>query len=378
MEKTARGTELSAVKRALSKDAIVIADDLNYIKGFRYQLWCEAKAAGTTCCTVHCAARQDEVERWNRARRRQWTELRGEYLSEEDGDTDTADGHGENNSSAKTVLPESHTAIYGDRIPDISPRPRSSSMDTSDGGETVPRPSTFMAESIKSFSLANQSSVPGDETSSQVKEEFNGHAGTTSEEPSEATIFKFPPPDSPPYSSKTLNSLLMRYEPPSPFSNWDTPLFTVPSCDLTPPVSTIWNALFPARSGNTSRKGGVSELRAEIKPHAATVLPEATGADALQVLERVTADVVAQVVAQVKEYPEKTDEGGEVIIKFADTVGKLSVPAGTALSLPKLQRLRRTFTQMQRGGVAHCRGFAKGEKAAGEAFLGFLNGEIGI
>lgn len=40
------------VKRALGRDSIVIVDGMNYIKGWRYQLWCESKSAGTTCCVV--------------------------------------------------------------------------------------------------------------------------------------------------------------------------------------------------------------------------------------------------------------------------------------------------------------------------------------
>lgn len=51
-EKDARAEEYSAVKRLLSRDDIVIADGLNYIKGFRYQLNCEAKAVQTTSCVV--------------------------------------------------------------------------------------------------------------------------------------------------------------------------------------------------------------------------------------------------------------------------------------------------------------------------------------
>jgi protein KTI12 len=51
-EKDARAAEMSAVKRILSRDNIVIADGLNYIKGFRYQLYCEAKALRTPSCVV--------------------------------------------------------------------------------------------------------------------------------------------------------------------------------------------------------------------------------------------------------------------------------------------------------------------------------------
>jgi protein KTI12 len=43
---------LSAVERLLTKDDIVIADGLNYIKGFRYQLYCIARAIGTPHCVV--------------------------------------------------------------------------------------------------------------------------------------------------------------------------------------------------------------------------------------------------------------------------------------------------------------------------------------
>lgn len=52
-EKDARATLESALKRSLNPRAIVIADSLNYIKGFRYQLYCEAKAVRTPHCVVH-------------------------------------------------------------------------------------------------------------------------------------------------------------------------------------------------------------------------------------------------------------------------------------------------------------------------------------
>jgi hypothetical protein len=55
-EKQARAEFSSAIKRALGKDAIVVADGLGYIKGWRYQMYCEAKAAGTTCCVVSMPA----------------------------------------------------------------------------------------------------------------------------------------------------------------------------------------------------------------------------------------------------------------------------------------------------------------------------------
>ncbi|KAI9685802.1 MAG: hypothetical protein M1820_010732 [Bogoriella megaspora] len=52
-EKDARATQTSAIKRLIGRDTIVISDSLNYIKGFRYQLYCEAKAVQTPSCVIH-------------------------------------------------------------------------------------------------------------------------------------------------------------------------------------------------------------------------------------------------------------------------------------------------------------------------------------
>ncbi|KAH9824266.1 chromatin associated protein KTI12-domain-containing protein [Melampsora americana] len=55
-EKVARGHLLSHTIRYLSKNRIVLCDGMNYIKGFRYQLYCAAREAGVRNCTVHVAA----------------------------------------------------------------------------------------------------------------------------------------------------------------------------------------------------------------------------------------------------------------------------------------------------------------------------------
>lgn len=52
-EKDARAAFSSAIKRVLAPDVLVLADGMNYIKGFRYQLYCEAKAVQTPSCVVH-------------------------------------------------------------------------------------------------------------------------------------------------------------------------------------------------------------------------------------------------------------------------------------------------------------------------------------
>ena len=51
-EKKARSMLMSSVERLLNKDTVVIADAMNYIKGFRYQLYCVAKSLRTPHCIV--------------------------------------------------------------------------------------------------------------------------------------------------------------------------------------------------------------------------------------------------------------------------------------------------------------------------------------
>ena len=53
-EKKCRGSIISAVERHLNLNDIIICDSLNYIKGFRYQLYCVARGLGTPSCTVYC------------------------------------------------------------------------------------------------------------------------------------------------------------------------------------------------------------------------------------------------------------------------------------------------------------------------------------
>jgi protein KTI12 len=63
-EKKARGALMSAVERLLSKDDIVIVDSLNYIKGFRYQLYCLARAISTPHCVVSVSPNEERESPW--------------------------------------------------------------------------------------------------------------------------------------------------------------------------------------------------------------------------------------------------------------------------------------------------------------------------
>ncbi|KIK19612.1 hypothetical protein PISMIDRAFT_658945 [Pisolithus microcarpus 441] len=67
-EKPARGTLFTAVQRSLAQNTIVIVDSLNYIKGFRYQMYCVAREIKVRVCTVYVLATPDLCKQWNTER----------------------------------------------------------------------------------------------------------------------------------------------------------------------------------------------------------------------------------------------------------------------------------------------------------------------
>ncbi|KAF8647093.1 hypothetical protein AX16_006927 [Volvariella volvacea WC 439] len=66
-EKIARGKLFAALQRELSVDKIVILDGLNYIKGFRYQLYCAAREAKVRVCTIFTAITPEVCRAWNQS-----------------------------------------------------------------------------------------------------------------------------------------------------------------------------------------------------------------------------------------------------------------------------------------------------------------------
>ena len=53
-EKMIRAKLKSEVEKNLDDKTVVIVDSLNYIKGFRYELFCLVRNFKTTSCVVHC------------------------------------------------------------------------------------------------------------------------------------------------------------------------------------------------------------------------------------------------------------------------------------------------------------------------------------
>lgn len=68
-EKNVRGVLRSEVDRSVSKDNVIIVDSMNSIKGYRYELWCLARAAGVRYCVLYCDAEEKDCRKWNDDRR---------------------------------------------------------------------------------------------------------------------------------------------------------------------------------------------------------------------------------------------------------------------------------------------------------------------
>ena len=49
----------------MAADKILIVDSLNYIKGFRYQMYCAAREMKLRVCTVFVVASPDVAREWN-------------------------------------------------------------------------------------------------------------------------------------------------------------------------------------------------------------------------------------------------------------------------------------------------------------------------
>ncbi|KAM7396711.1 hypothetical protein PAMP_019733 [Pampus punctatissimus] len=64
-EKNARAALKAEVERKVNKDDIVIFDSLNYIKGYRYELFCLIKHAQTPHCLVYCLTSDQVSSTWN-------------------------------------------------------------------------------------------------------------------------------------------------------------------------------------------------------------------------------------------------------------------------------------------------------------------------
>ncbi|CAJ1056730.1 protein KTI12 homolog isoform X1 [Xyrichtys novacula] len=67
-EKNVRAALKAEVERKVNKDDVVILDSLNYIKGYRYELFCLIKHTQTPHCLVYCLTSGEVSSAWNSER----------------------------------------------------------------------------------------------------------------------------------------------------------------------------------------------------------------------------------------------------------------------------------------------------------------------
>lgn len=79
-EKETRARLRAATERALDGRKIVLCDSLNYIKGYRYELFCVAKTSGTKYCVVYCESSSESVIQVDKVRSEQGEDAFGEGL----------------------------------------------------------------------------------------------------------------------------------------------------------------------------------------------------------------------------------------------------------------------------------------------------------
>ncbi|XP_007535213.1 protein KTI12 homolog [Erinaceus europaeus] len=197
-EKALRGALRAGVERRLSRHDVVILDSLNYIKGFRYELYCLARAARTTLCLVYC--------------------VKPGGLSGEPQVADTEENRNRNAS--------------------VSWRPRS------EAGERPQITGTnFLREPRAVDSVIN-----GTALAEITKELEPGKTGI----PDPPTLVI---PDSSTshvpsafYPPELLEALMRRFEAPDSRNRWDRPLFTLVGLEEPLPLVEIRAALFENRA----------------------------------------------------------------------------------------------------------------------------------
>jgi protein KTI12 len=254
------------VKRVLTDRDIVILDSANYIKGWRYQLYCEAKAVRTPSVVLQVGCSREWAKDVNEARLRRL---------------------------ANALKLENGTG----------------------------------AEAGESKNIEDQTQAGGANDGSRDEAQKE-------EEKEEA------------YQPASWENLVFRYEEPNAMNRWDSPLFTLVPSDDTNQTHSTFSALWEAIAGETRRV---------IKPNQATVQRSRdTGGDYLYTLDRETQEIVRLILEQQGE----SDSGMHVKVPSGGGDGRkegegelVVVLPMKKVGLPQLQRMRRAFMGMNRGGI---------------------------
>ncbi|KAJ6072168.1 hypothetical protein N7499_010182 [Penicillium canescens] len=343
-EKEARGVAYARAKRVLKRDSIVILDGMNYIKGWRYQLWCEAKAAQTTCCVVHVGTPVDRCVAINDAR------LRRQAIENQD------------RSAPDAQTPETSE----------TPAPATDSESAADNEE--PYPADLLNNLIFRYEEPSTHSrwdkplftVPWDDPQPPVADIFQALTGVVL--PATETEATAP----------------------------------IPSLTDSLANTTISDTASIATGTRTigGSRGGVS-TRPKIVPHQATVQAVATDSNAMYAMEKKTSAVISAIRTFTQATPSaevalaQSAQADGIPIEVPGSTVPVFIPAHVAMSgttdelagaggilaLPKLQRLRRQWISLNRAYIG--RGHGAGGPGAltadqvGDAFVRFLNAEFG-
>ncbi|KAL4954317.1 chromatin associated protein KTI12 [Aspergillus filifer] len=367
-EKEARGIAYTRAKRLLGKDSFVILDGMNYIKGYRYQLWCEAKALGTTSCVVHVGTPIDQCVANNEAR-----------IAKKNASSSTAPTSTESKDD-----PADETKTETDEA---------SNTPSSKESETNPDPYPPALQQNLIFRY----------------EEPSMHSRW------DKPLFTVPWTDAEPPIADIWTALTGIPHPSTLSAEQDGSAVS----NLTSSLDSTSLNTSSAASTTTITQGGRGSLstrpRVAIRPHQATVLPATADSSALYNMEKRTSSIIqairsftlsnpsaktalASSIASQKETFDKTgvrqEEG--IAIPVSDSNIPVFIPAHIALSsvsddlaaaggilaLPRLQRLRRQWITLNRVYIAAPHAAGKGGgglrgEDVGDAFVRFLNADFG-
>lgn len=312
-EKDARAALYGAVKRVLSPRDVVLLDSLNYIKGWRYQLHCEAKAVRTPSVVVQVGADAETAKAWNERRLVRWERRRRKRENGESGE-----------SGVKQA------ADCAEKAPGVA---------------TITTPNQDTAGSERE-EPPNIASLTLDEDADDSSEDDSADPSLTA-----------------PYSASNFSNLVFRYEEPNPMARWDSPLFVIVPSDTVEELEAttfprIWDALV-GPSAKLVRPNQATERRVRD-----------VDADYLYMLDRETQDVVAAVAAAVSNGQERcevpplpADErptngatrgprgNSKKTAEPTEAPLVVELPVGKSVSLAQLQRHRRAFIGLNRGGI---------------------------
>ncbi|KAL8688514.1 MAG: hypothetical protein Q9218_005596 [Villophora microphyllina] len=132
------------------------------------------------------------------------------------------------------------------------------------------------------------------------------------------------------YQDDIFENLVYRYEEPNGMTRWDSPLFTVPYEDATPPFEDIWVALV-----------GTAGALKKVQPNLATVMKPASESDYLYELDKTTQEVLNRIIEWQKDHV--GENGGQISVGGHE----IELPA-SPVGLPQLQRIRRQFISLNR------------------------------